>query len=452
MGKNVFVGKLQAFIQKDPVVSLWTRIPVWVLCGCVCLTVIRTAAGEPPPTVDLAAEVKQAIADLDANRLSVRRAAEERLLKLGPAVLPHLPPPDLIRQPGVRQVLKRLRIQLEKRQARLSATASQVTLQGNLPLKEILRGIIDQTENQFDASALPASILESNVEIDFQKTPFWKAVDHLCKELQLRHRLEGKMEALQLLPAEEDAAPEIAVTYAGPFRVAVTSIKQRREYDQVRVGFAFTGEPRIRSLIVTYAAKNWNLQLPDGLLLPPENPGAFLEFNPADGGRKIQFSIDFVDTDKPIDKISLDGKFTVTTVVGNQRIRFRDLEHGGGVARRRGGISVLLHKATATKTSAGTYDARINAAVVYDAQGPAFESHRTWIYHNHVYLETAEGKRIEFAGNQRTLNSDAGAVLMEYPFPNLKHPLSEYEFVYVAPTLIVEIPATIHFADLPVKN
>jgi hypothetical protein len=443
---------LLAFFQKEPVVSLWTRIPVGVLCGCVCLMVIRAAAGEPPPTVDLEAEVKQAIADLDANRLSVRRAAEERLLKLGPAVLPHLPPPDLIRQPGVRQILKRLRIQLEKRQGRLSTTASHVTLQGNLPLNEILRGITDQTENQFDSSALPASLLESNVEIDFQKTPFWKAVDHLCKGLRLRHHLEKKMEALQLLPADGEASTEIAVTYAGPFRVAVTSIKQRHEENDVRVGFVITGEPRIRSLFLTYQGRNWSIQAPPDQVFPIRSPASVLDLPLADGGRRIQFSIDFVDTDKPIDKISLDGKFTVTSVVGNQQIRFRDLERGGGVARRRGGISVLLNKATATKTPAGTYDARIDAAVVYDAQGPAFESHRTWINHNHVYLETAEGKRIDFSGNQRTSISRTGAVLMEYPFPNLEHPLSEYEFVYVAPTLIVEIPATIHFADLPVKN
>ncbi|TWU14155.1 hypothetical protein CA54_29980 [Symmachiella macrocystis] len=433
--------------------SFRTRIPAWVLCGCVCLTVLRTAAGEPPPAADLAAEVKQAIADLDANRLSVRRAAEERLMKLGPAVLPHLPPPELIRQPGVRQILKRLRIQLEKRQARLSAAASLVTLQGKFPLNKILRGISDQTGNQFDASALPMPLLEGKVEIDFQKTPFWKVVDHLCKELGLRHRLENRMEALQLLLADGKVSPEIAVTYSGPFRVAVPSTELRRpEYDQVRVGVALTAEPRMRSLILSYAAKNWTLQLPDGLLLPPVSPGAFLEFTPEDGGRRVQLSIDFIDTDKPIDKIALDGKFTVTTVVGDQRIRFSDLERSDGVARRRGGISVILNKATTTENSDGTYDARIDAAVVYDAQGPAFESHRTWINHNHVYLETPEGKRIDFAGNQRTTDSDTGAVLMEYPFPNLKQPLSEYEFVYVAPTLIVEIPATIHFADLPVKN
>ena len=423
-----------------------------LLGGCVCLTAIYNAEGEPPPPSDLAADVKQLIADLDANRLSVRRAAEERLLKMGPDVLPHLPPPDLISQPGVRQILKRLRIQLEKREARLSAAASHVTLQGSRPLDEVLRSIMEQTGNQIIASALPASLLKSNVEIDFQKTPFWKVVDHLCKELRLRHHIEKTDEALQLLPAD-GAATEIAVTYSGPFRVAVTSIKLRRpQYDQVRVGLAFTGEPRMRSLILTYAARNWSIQPPDGPLLPPVSPGAVLEMTPADGGRKVQFSIDFIDTDKPIDKVSLDGKFTVTTVVGDQRIRFRDLERGGGVARRRGGISVLLNKATATKTPAGKYDARIDAAVVYDAQGPAFESHRTWINHNHVYLETAEGKRIDFGGNQRTSFSRTGAVLMEYPFPNLEYPLSEYEFVYVAPTLIVEIPTTIHFADLPVEN
>ena len=54
----------------------------------------------------------------------------------------------------------------------------------------------------------------------------------------------------------------------------------------------------------------------------------------------------------------------------------------------------------------------VQIAVSYETGGPAFESHRTWIYHNRVYLETKTGTRIERSKSFTTeLQADGGVAV-----------------------------------------
>ncbi|MGH7202381.1 MAG: hypothetical protein ACREJB_17380, partial [Planctomycetaceae bacterium] len=93
--------------------------------------------------------------------------------------------------------------------------------------------------------------------------------------------------------------------------------------------------------------------------------------------------------------------------------------------------------------------ARVRLAVSYDAGGPAFESHRTWIYHNEAYLEDAGGESVPPAGPLRTSLEGDGAVAVEYEFRPLPSPLDQYRLVYVAPTLIVETPIAFRLSAKP---
>ena len=48
-------------------------------------------------------------------------------------------------------------------------------------------------------------------------------------------------------------------------------------------------------------------------------------------------------------------------------------------------------------------------SIAYDAGGPEFESHRTWIYHNEVYLEAPDGQRFPVNdGFDTTAQADGG--------------------------------------------
>jgi hypothetical protein len=88
--------------------------------------------------------------------------------------------------------------------------------------------------------------------------------------------------------------------------------------------------------------------------------------------------------------------------------------------------------------------------VSYDAGGPAFESHQRWILHNEVFLEDRAGKRVNLNGGSETSLLGEQGTGIEYHFVDLAGHLADYSFVYVAPTLIVDVPVEFEIQSVPV--
>src|SRR5258708_3377117 len=93
---------------------------------------------------------------------------------------------------------------------------------------------------------------------------------------------------------------------------------------------------------------------------------------------------------------------------------------------------------------------QIKIAVSYDTGGPAFETHRSWMLHNAVYLEDAAGKRFLLNGGSETTQQGTEGLGITYRFAGLPDPLPEYSFVYVAPTMIVDVPIEFELKGVPV--
>src|SRR5262249_18591464 len=148
-------------------------------------------------------------------------------------------------------------------------------------------------------------------------------------------------------------------------------------------------------------------------------------------------------------------KLRCTSAAGHELIRFTSLDQaqqagGANVARRRGGVTVTLNRVRMQAASSGKQNADIQVTVAYDAGGPAFESHQRWILHNEVFLEDREGRRVPLNGGSETsLQGEAGTGI-EYHFVELGEALADYSFVYVAPTLIVDVPIEFEIQSVPV--
>ncbi len=403
---------------------------------------------------DLDGKVSALIEQLDANRLSVRRDAERQLLKLGPAALRHFPPPELVSRPGVRQTLNRLRLQLEQQQARSSIQPSHVILNGRFSLRELIAAVEEQTGNRLNVVGLSDSQQNREIDITLKEATFWQAVDTIARRFDSVCRFPDGSSSLRIEPIDESKLRRpVAVAYSGPFRVTVQSARRRREFNDVRLMMEVSVEPRLRPLFLSYAAADWTAATPNSQQLASANPGAQWELSFGDRGRSSALNLDLAGADEPLQTMSVRGKVNMVIAAGTEPIRFSDILDAEGTARRRGGVTVTLQDVDSSPTKSGENDLRIRAAVEYDAQGPAFESHRTWIYHNDVFLESPDGKRINFGGGQRTSFSRTAGVLIEYPFQGLPSDLKDYRFVYVAPTMILDkVPVNIEFEDLPVQN
>ena len=424
------------------------------------------AGQEPDAAADgtqmLKERVAELVADLDADSREVRVSAQQELLRLGPAVLPHLPAPELLPNSAVRETVRRIRLAIEEQHARESVAPSRVTLEGQMPLAVALRRVTEQTGNEIDASALPPERLEMLVPTGFRETPFWEVVEALSRRSAFQWDVDGQAEGIQVTSPDDERTPEpLAVDNSGVYRVAVTSAGLRpvagRPGERIlRLEVRFTAEPRLRPLFFAFAGRDLQASAGDGRL-PPFSPDASKEIPFGESGKDLRVTWDFrVPGDAGIQTAALTAKAAVLTAAGSEAIAFDDLARSAGAARRRGGVTVTLEEVAFRdqrdnpRKETQSRTARVQVAVSYDAGGPAFESHRTWIYHNQAWLEDSGGQRIAYDGFTTEMARD-GAVAVEYEFDQLQSQPDDYKFVYVAPTLLINVPLEIRLTGIPVS-
>jgi len=436
------------------------------------------AKSAPLSNAALKKSVERLIAALDSKTRGDRVRAERDLLALGPKILPLLPPPELTANVSVREAVRRVRIRLENTAARDSVKPSRVTLKGTRSLNDVLRSVSQQSGNQFDTSKLSRPALSAKIGVSWAAATFWEVLDDLSRREKLRFRIVPGVgvhasacllhdaRSKNTLKRELQRSRPLAVDNRGAFRIAVLSLKKRPivgddANELLRVRWSLTAEPRLRPLFLRYAGRSLVAETAAGKPLAPFDPDASLEVAAVDGAAPISQSSDFIlPKGTAAETIRLRGQVKVLTAARSEPVEFRDLSRATGSSIRRGGVTVTVNrvtrkaeggkrKAESGRRKSGSERITVDVSISYDVGGAAFESHRTWIFHNRVYLETATGMRIPADPAFKTNVQRDGAVGVTYSFAVSKVPLAKLKFVYVAPTLLIDVPVKFDFAALP---
>ncbi len=403
---------------------------------------------------DVTAErVQRLVEQLGESSRAARVEAERTLRELGPDVLSHLPAPEQLKSAASREAVLRVRDVLERQQAEVSASASRVTLVGEFTLRDLVQVLSDQTGNAVITRDVPGDILGERLDIDWHDVSFWEAMRDIELLTGLSARLNADDRQLELMSQSPNNRPRLIVD-VGAFRIAANSLTRRRDFtdesrEVLRVGFDVMTEPRLRPLFIRVNHSDFQLSM-DDQNLTPLNANAKLE-RPADRGAATPLFIDFV-TSKPsdIDAVTLKGRLAIELAAGEESFVFRNLDSSERVARRRGGVTVTMERAQfSSGDDAPPLSARINLRVTYESGGPAFESHRTWVFHNEAHLQSGDGaQRWSPAGFDTVAEAEA-AVKLSYRFQDVEAHPSELEFVYAAPTLILTVPIEFELPDIP---
>jgi len=416
-------------------------------------------------------EVRRLLKELAGETRAQRQDAERQLLALGPRALPYLPTPELLPSNSVRDAVRRIRLEFERVAALESVLPSRVTLDEKQPLQATLAEMTKQTGNLVIGRSLPDGTLRQMVELKVDSAPFWQALDELAAQCKLRYEYDTGLAGLNLLPRETGrAASENAVDYAGAFRLeappavrsprSVAAIKDVRpavRSDLVRVTLLLRPEPRLRPLFLHVAAKDVTVRTSDKIALAPLTPESNVELALHEGAGQSRIQMDYlVPPSLKMTAIDVAGKLQCTTAAGNEVIRFTELSKLAdgrevNIARRRGGVTVALNRVAISRAAGGKNDMQVKIAVSYDTGGPAFETHRSWMLHNEVYLEDAAGKRLHLNGGSETTQQGTDGLGIAYRFTGLPDPLPDYAFIYVAPTLIVDVPIEFQLKSVTVQ-
>ena len=399
---------------------------------------------------DLAAKIAQYVDAFESPQKSVRDAAEKSLLDLGPAALKLLPTLDDNASGEARQRLARVKQTLEQQSAVRSIDAATVTLHGKLPLADLLKAITQQTGNgvvdfrrQFGQQ--PQAL---TIDCNFEKVPFWQALDRLLDDNQLAIYNHSGEEGLAVVNRAPNLLPRAsAVHYSGAFRIAANELLARRNLRdpaghslQVRVEAAW--EPRLSPVVVLVPLSKVAALDENARPLPLAQAKTELEFSIQPGARIVELPLIFALPGRESRKIAtLSGELTALVPGKAAEFRFTGLEKNQRTEQRHGSATV-----TVDRVAKNNQIWQIFLRVTFDRGEGALESHRQWILNNEAWLETAEGKKVPYAGLETTRQTD-NEVGLAYLF-GIDEPLAGYTFVYRTASTIARLPVKFELKDL----
>ena len=74
------------------------------------------------------------------------------------------------------------------------------------------------------------------------------------------------------------------------------------------------------------------------------------------------------------------------------------------------------------------------------------------MYHNEAFLENKSGQRLAPQPIVSTRRQGDGSIAVEYNFADVHGTSSDFRFVYVAPTLITQVPVEFRLLKIPVEQ
>jgi hypothetical protein len=413
------------------------------------LLALGSAAWGQAADAALRDRVQQLVERLDASKMEARQAAEKRLIELGPRILPLLPEPAKSGSAERNQRLGRIREALRQASETLDLGASKVTIQGQgIRLSEVLQKLQAQSKNVITDLREQSGGEATNpaLDLDIAAKPFLEALDVIARKAQFTPNFFTGDGSVGLMPGEPPA--KALVLYPGPFRIAFKQIAAVRDLQAgtatANAQFEVAWEPRLRPMLMALKADELKVVDDRGkavmpqvmmestdVVLRPENPAAELNIN-------------LLAPDRAATKLtSLKVKADVTVPAGLRTFRFPNLAQEN-ITKTQGDITLTLES-----TEVDEQVWKINVLLAYPDQGPAFESYRQGLFNNQIWLQKADGARVEHNGGFSNTSSDQGKLGFEYLFVDVPGKPADYQLVYETPSKVLPIPLEFEFKDVP---
>lgn len=398
-------------------------------------------------------QIAYLVRQLDSGSLAERDEAEATLTELGPRVLDALPEITDRTPAEVKARLERVMSVLQKLQADSVTQPQLVTLDfKEAPLSEVLAAIEKQSGNRIVdfRPNFGQQATDPKISIQCEKILFWQAIDRVFADANISaYPYAGEKNALAFVNRDAPGLPLNLASYTGVFRVEPTRIEMHRNLappisDGMRINLQVTWEPHVSPILVKF---------PFDSLTAQDDQGTDLKL--ADGPvaydvavDSSQTSVDFV---VPLNLAprgsqtieSLQAKLVALVPGRVETFRFDKLANARGVRQEKGGVQVALEQ---FRKNRDLYDARI--VVRFPGGSEALQSHLGWVDANEVYLESADGERLDHAGIERFLE-DSDAIGLAYKFILDEREPGDFSLVYKTPGSIVSLPVEFQLDDIP---
>lgn len=372
----------------------------------------------------------------------VRDEAEQRLVELGPEILPLLPANDTSGLGAEqRRRLRRVVPQLWKASLLEETKASRVSLPDEpLPLPTVIERVREQTGNGITVRDIGAEL--PTVRLPLDDVPFWEAIDRLAEAAGVTPYPYGADRTLELVPRPGEKG---LVSYGGPGRVEASRITLTRSLGadaetgaHCDVEMELWLEPRLRPLLIEVDTEKVDIRDADGNRLPFENETVYslgLEENSL--AREILLRV----AAPPREHAALsaiEGTVDLVLPAHQALIEFPDLKFGEPMQKSTAGLKVQVGSIA---NDEGFWT--VPVAVEFAADVEPIESHLMDAMMPAAYLQTADGQRFDVNGGVSALGDQ-----YEFYFVDAPLPVGDYRLIVRVPQGLTRIPLDFSFRDV----
>ncbi len=407
------------------------------------------------PAKDLGPEVTRLVRQLNSDELTRRDQAEQQMIALGPAALVHLPAINERMPAEVAQRLTRVRQAFEQARAEQAAQGSMVTLKGDLPLAEVLKEFGQQTGNTLtDRRERDEDAAEPALHVEFDKAPFWRALDQTLDGAQLDIDSYAGEPGITIIGRTPGRVPRSSrASYSGPFRLEPARFEALRDLRNLgnrslKLLVDVSWEPRLKPIVISQPLDQVSAMAGDEAVQidGQGEPTAPI----TDGSATVELMIPLASPTRAQHKITrLKGKLTAIVPGEVETFRFPELpptKEKDGAAKK-----IEQRKAAVTVTLDGLRKNNdvweLLVRVRFDDPGNALDSYLSgWLLNNEVYLEQAGQPPVEPGGFEQTRQTP-NEIGVKYLF-DLKNGPKGFAFVYKSPTAVFKVPVEYEFKDL----
>ena len=419
-------------------------------------TVPLFPAPAPPP--DLKEKVKALVEQLAGKDTAKQQAAAAALIKLGPDVLPLLPPVSDKPDEGLNKVLAPVRKALREQRVQRDLTPLPITIESDdMPLSKALESIAKRTgitvEDKRDMGDDP------HYKLRIKNMTFWQALDSLAQEADARvnfYEGDGKL-ALVKRPENYQDPP---VSYDRLFRTAVKRITAVRNLEGEQSQYMATLEVAWESRFHPFM-----LEVKPGDLTFRDDNNRVLTLEQGESNKQavshrnaVTFDVALPSLERKAAKLGLfKGSLTMVGPTHMDTFSFESTlaeMDKDPKARQltRDGVTVKVGQLDLAKDHW-----TLTMELEYPGEGPQFESFESWLVFNEIYLKKKESLVEQtFSTNSYVIESSSGnKAVVSYHFTDeprkkfIRGKPEDWTVVYKTPGMILNVPVNFEFKDLP---
>jgi hypothetical protein len=288
---------------------------------------------------------------------------------------------------------------------------------------------------------------EPVIDLDLKQVAFWQALGAIAEKAGARVDLHPREGGVALAKRQAGWHPPL-ISYSGLFRTTLNSISAKLDLETgVRhyIGsLEVAWEPHLLPLLLETRPRSLTVRDDAGRSIASDSSPSSLA--PVDGRTSLAFEMTLPPVDRSVGKLSLlEGELYAIAPTKMLTFTFDSIDQQQKLTQE--GVVCCVSKVVTAEDHWS-----VEITLDYPEGNVKLDSYQSWVVNNEIHLESKDGADKLPSSSYLLEESTPRHAVLTYNFNDkekIKRGLTEWKLVYRTPALVVKVPITFSFKDVP---